>query len=219
MRVLLFSGGIESTCLAYHLRPDVCLTINYGQVSARGEIAASRLVAGVLRLSHEIIEIDAADLGSGLLAGRKNRFGLPEFWPFRNQLLISLAAMRFFSSADVYLFVGTVRSDSKHLDGALPFLRMMRKLLLYQKSDLVLEYPFARLSTESLLRSTQVPNELLGYTFSCHTGSLVCGRCPGCLKNLEARDYAISLSRTGDGPTKPVQPKKLLSSKILGESG
>ncbi|RUW76172.1 7-cyano-7-deazaguanine synthase, partial [Mesorhizobium sp. M1E.F.Ca.ET.063.01.1.1] len=31
MRMLLFSGGLDSSALAWWLRPELCVTINYGQ--------------------------------------------------------------------------------------------------------------------------------------------------------------------------------------------
>jgi 7-cyano-7-deazaguanine synthase len=213
MKALLFSGGVESTCIAYKVRPDICFTINYGQIAAPGELTASRLIAKALKLEHEVIETNVRELGLGLLAGRRfEATSQPEFWPFRNQLLITLAAMRLYKSAEVHLLIGTIRSDRKHADGRAKFLSSMKKVLGIQKADLVLEYPASRLSTESLIRSTNLPNGILGYTFSCHTGPLPCGRCPGCVKNLRAREFSIAISHKGDHPTKRARPRKSLSS-------
>jgi 7-cyano-7-deazaguanine synthase len=213
MKVLLFSGGIESTCLAYSERPDMCLTIDYGQIAAPGELTASRLITKALKLDHEIIETNVRELGLGLLAGRRfdgNR--PPEFWPFRNQLLITLAAMRLYNLADVRLLIGTVRSDRKHADGTANFLNSMKKTIGIQKSDFILEYPAFRLSTESPIRNAKIPNKILGYTFSCHSGPLPCGRCPGCIKNLQARGFGLAISHRDARPTKQARPMKSLSS-------
>lgn len=43
MRALLLSGGLDSTAIAAWQRPDVCVTVDYGQRPARGELAASTL--------------------------------------------------------------------------------------------------------------------------------------------------------------------------------
>jgi 7-cyano-7-deazaguanine synthase len=211
MKALLFSGGIESTCLAYSQRPDICLTIDYGQVAAPGELTASRSIAKALKLNHEVMEANVREFGFGLLAGQRVAIPKqPEFWPFRNQLLITLAAMRLYKAAEVHLIIGTVRSDQKHADGTSNFLSSMT--LGTQKYDLVLEYPASRLSTEALIRNTKTPDNILGYTFSCHTGPLPCGRCPGCIKNLRAREFSLSSFRTSDHPTKQAQAMKPRSS-------
>jgi 7-cyano-7-deazaguanine synthase len=38
---LLLSGGMDSVALAYWLRPDVAFTIDYGQLSAEGELRSA----------------------------------------------------------------------------------------------------------------------------------------------------------------------------------
>ena len=189
MKILLFSGGIESTCLAKSWKPDVCFTLDYGQVSAAGEIAASRLISRSLGLDHEVAQINLTDFGAGILAGRKP---IPnekqEFWPFRNQMLITLAAMRFARIPDVQIAVGTIRTDRQHPDGKPAFLKLMRKVLSAQRPDLMLEFPALNMSSEKLVEASNITLSTLGYTFSCHTSPIACGRCPGCRKNLAIRE-------------------------------
>lgn len=193
MKILLFSGGIESTCLAIAWKPDLCLTIDYGQISAPGEIAASRLIAKSLQLDHEISRVNMREFGSGLLSGHSGAAkGAPEFWPFRNQMLITLAAMKFSKIPGLRICIGTVRTDNRHADGTALFLRSLKRLLEIQQNDLTLEFPAARMSTESLIKKSSVKSKILGFTFSCHTGPLACGRCPGCKKNLAIREWAAS---------------------------
>jgi len=193
MKILLFSGGIESTCLACSWRPDVCFTVDYGQVSAPGELAASRLIARYLHLEHEVARINLNEFGAGLLSGR-GRTGpknAPEFWPFRNQMLITLTAMRFSRIPNVHICIGTVLTDRRHPDGTSLFLRSMKRLLQVQRDDFVLEYPAARNLTQSLIEQSRA-DDILGFTFSCHTGPITCGRCPGCRKNLALREWSVS---------------------------
>jgi len=42
--LLLLSGGIDSVAIAAWKRPEICLTIDYGQRSARAEIRSSMQV-------------------------------------------------------------------------------------------------------------------------------------------------------------------------------
>jgi 7-cyano-7-deazaguanine synthase len=47
-KAILLSGGIDSIALAYWQRPDIAITIDYGQAPAQAEINASTAVASAL---------------------------------------------------------------------------------------------------------------------------------------------------------------------------
>ena len=113
MRALLFTGGLDSTALAYKERPDLCITIDYGQQPAPGEIRAAKAIAAELSLRHEVIRVDASAVGSGLLAGASHLSEQmpPEWWPYRNQLLITIAAARLAREDGGTIIVGTVRGE------------------------------------------------------------------------------------------------------------
>ena len=93
---LLLSGGMDSIAIAYWHRPDIAMTIDYGHRPARGEIRASQAVAEVLGIEHHIITADLSALGSGDMASSAalNMAPVSEWWPFRNQMLVTLAAMK-----------------------------------------------------------------------------------------------------------------------------
>lgn len=194
MKVLLFSGGIESTCLAYMYKPHKCLTVDYGQRQAVGEIRASRNVATYLGLSHEVLSVDAASLGSGQMAGKEaiKAAAIPELWPFRNQLLITLAAMRFVGTTDVQIMIGSTKSDSSHVDGTSAFIEAMSKALSMQEGNVRLAAPAIHSESIALLRESNIDPDILDMTFSCFQAEYPCGRCRGCLKNesLRAAYYA-----------------------------
>lgn len=182
MKVLLFSGGIESTCLAWQERPDQLLFVNYGQVSAKGEERASRAIAGELNLPLDVMRCDLRDVGSGALAGKEVAGDGPaEFWPLRNQALITLAAMTYFGKVSE-IILGTVRNDAQHADGRAPFRRAMQRLLQTQL-DCHLRAPAANISSRTLIQRSKVSYDLLAWTFSCHTGEWACGSCNGCRKH------------------------------------
>lgn len=103
MEVLLFSGGIESTCLAYMRRPQICLTVDYGQRCAEGEIRAAQNISSFFNLEHHVLKVDLSSLGSGEMSDENavSIAPIPEFWPFRNQMLVTIGAMRFAASKEV----------------------------------------------------------------------------------------------------------------------
>ena len=185
--MLLFTGGLDSTALAYRDRPDLTLTIDYGQRPAQGEIRAARAIARELELQHEVIRVDASAVGSGPLAGGSPLSSEmpPEWWPYRNQLLVTLAAMHIAPNGGGTLLIGTVAGDSAHCDGKPEFVSRLNELLKGQRPYTSLEAPALHMSATELLRSSRAPLALLGWTFSCHADSVPCGECRGCTKHIE----------------------------------
>ena len=191
MRALLLSGGIDSSSLAFMLRPEWAITINYGQKAAEAEFQASKMVAGGLGIKHEFISIDCTAVGAGMMAVTNQLVQdetlatiapTPEWWPYRNQLLITLAAARALQVGAKELVIGTVRSDRQHLDGTPEFISRLSKLLEIQEGGLKLVAPAIGMSSEELVQQSTIPLSLLAWTHSCHTGNLACGECRGCLK-------------------------------------
>jgi 7-cyano-7-deazaguanine synthase len=185
--LLLLSGGIDSTALAAWRRPAVCVTIDYGQRSAEGEILAATQVCRDLGLSHEVLTARTPNLGSGDLAGApaSAHSSHSDFWPFRNQYLITLASMVAIKRSCDTVLIGTVRTDVRHRDGSQEFLAAMSRLLETQEGNLRLRAPAANLTSEELVGCSLIKPAILAWSHSCHVGNLACGRCRGCQKHLE----------------------------------
>jgi 7-cyano-7-deazaguanine synthase len=187
--LLLLSGGMDSIALAYWNRPACTLTIDYGQRSAGGEIRAARAVTTHLGLPHEVVSIDARGLGSGDLADTAPLAiaPVPEWWPFRNQLLITIAATRALSYNCDAIELGSVASDSAHIDGTAMFVQAMDNVLSLQEGGIRLVAPALRLSTMELIQAASLPRQVLAWAHSCHRSDFACGVCRGCQKNLAVR--------------------------------
>lgn len=185
MNALLLSGGLDSIALAWWLRPEIVFTVDYGQVSAAAEIRASVHVSTLLELKHEVLAADVRSLGAGDLAGAERHSLAPEseWWPFRNQLLITLAAMRSLAVGVTRLLIGTVRTDGFHVDGSEEFVTAIDALCRLQEGNLSIHAPAIALTTVELIRLSGIPRELLAWAHSCHTGSIACGLCRGCNKH------------------------------------
>lgn len=184
---ILLSGGIDSIALAHWKRPEYAITIDYGQVPAQGELDAARAAARDLGLIHEVVTIDCRSIGSGDLAGSAPNSMAPasEWWPYRNQLLLTIAAARAITIGVSQLLIGTVKSDGFHVDGRPGFVALMSDLLRLQEGAIELSAPAVSMSSVELVRASGVPIEILGWSHSCHTASLACGRCRGCFKHRE----------------------------------
>lgn len=184
---LLLSGGMDSLALAWWKRPDVALTVDYGQLAAEAEITVSTQVCKELNIEHHVLRIDCRTLGSGDMAGIKEDGLAPasDWWPYRNQLLLTLVAMKAVALGVKQLWIGTVKSDGSHRDGTPEFVDLMDRVLAYQEGSMRVSAPAIDLSTSELIRQASVPGSLLAWAHSCHKGNVACGQCRGCNKYME----------------------------------
>jgi 7-cyano-7-deazaguanine synthase len=208
---LLLSGGLDSTALAFWKRPAVLFTVNYGQLPAVAEINAAKLVAAQLDIRHETISVDCRSLGSGDLSGKPRLEGspTPEWWPFRNQLLVTFCAMRAVEFGIQELLVGCVRSDAVHRDAAEKFFSLLDQTVSYQEGGIRINAPAIQMSSLELATTTKLPSDILAITHSCHTGNLACGQCRGCQKRFAVlTDLGLETCITIPPPisSSPLQP-------------
>ncbi len=183
--LLLLSGGVDSIALACWKRPAVCLTVDYGQQPAIAEIAAATAVCEALSLEHIVLKVPVSSLGSGVMAGSavSNVSEHAEFWPFRNQFLITVGAMYALKRDLRKILIGTVSTDNRHADGSDSFVRAMSSLLLLQEGSLQLDAPALYLSTQELYSLSGAKADVITWAHSCHTGDVACNWCPGCVKH------------------------------------
>ncbi|HXS50839.1 MAG TPA: 7-cyano-7-deazaguanine synthase [Sphingomicrobium sp.] len=185
MKVLLFSGGLDSTALAHWQRPDRLLFLDYGHLPAAGERRAAIQIAGDLQLPLDLAVVNCRSCGSGDMAGEPAiGAGPSEFWPFRNQLLITLAAMKYAAEPALQLLIGTVQTDAIHPDGRVEFIEQMQQVLKLQGNS-SLDAPAIQMSGQELQQKSKVPLSILSWAFSCHRSEYACGQCRGCNKHFQ----------------------------------
>lgn len=184
---ILLSGGMDSIALAYWKRPDIAITIDYGQVSAEGEIRAANKVCKEIGLKHEILKVDCRGIGSGELAKTSPLAVAPnnEWWPFRNQLLVTFAATRVVGMGVGRLMLGTVSTDSEYADGRKSFYAAIDKLLSVQEGAMRVVAPAIDMTSMELIKESGIGLELLSWAHSCTRSSFACGRCRSCVKHRE----------------------------------
>ncbi len=185
--LLLLSGGVDSSAIAAWLRPSLCLTIDYGQLAAEAEITSSAQICKELQLPHLINKVDISQFGSGDMANREATIHSEnsEFWPFRNQFLITLGAMVAMQHGSKRIMIGTVVTDLRHKDGTEEFLAAMNKLLMLQEGKLRLLAPAIQLTSIELIQKSKISTGTLGWCHSCHASNFACGQCRGCFKHSE----------------------------------
>src|SRR3546814_5262780 len=189
MKGLLLSGGMDSVAIAWWKRPNIAYTIDYGQKPAAGEIAAARAVCNTLNIPQRVISVDCSALGSGDMAGIHPASVAPvsEWWPFRNQLLITLAAMAAVTDGVGELMLGALSTDGLHADGRLEFIQGISALLELQEGTIRVSAPAIHLDASALIQASRITHEILAWAHSCHTANEACGDCHGCRKHFHTR--------------------------------
>lgn len=183
--VLLLSGGLDSTALAALFRPVLCLAVDYGQRSALGELRAAAAVCQALDLKLKTLTLDLGGLGGGLLKNEDPIPGAPspEWWPYRNQILVTAAASVALQAGLTQVLAGTVAGDgTRHIDGRPDFYQALDQLISMQEGHIRVRAPAIGETSVDLVRRSGLSEDVLGWTISCHRASLPCGDCPGCWK-------------------------------------
>jgi 7-cyano-7-deazaguanine synthase len=191
---LLLSGGIASAAVAAWRRPERCLFVDYGQAPAQSARSASLAIASYLGLRW-------AELGLDATALRRSE-GPSERWPYRNQLLITLAAAWAQPRDERLILVGSVREeDDFRPDASHLFFRRIDQLLRVQPGGLRLGVPALGMSIAELVGVSGMGPELLDLTYACEVADVPCGRCRGC----RTRDALLARNARGGIAVSPRQ--------------
>jgi len=184
---LLLSGGMDSVSLAYWKRPQFGYTVDYGQLAASGEIRAASAVCHALEIQHRIIRIDCRQLGLGDMAGipPSQLSPVSEWWPFRNQLILTLVGAKAIMDGVTELMFGAILTDAAHRDGRMEFFDKISGLMQFQEGGIRVIVPAINLNAVDLVKISEIPFNILAWSHSCHVSDYACGICRGCSKHAE----------------------------------
>lgn len=192
--VLLFSGGIDSTTLAYDLLSVgvelEALFIDYGQRTAVGERRSARYLAGIAGFSLTELCIPLPeDLTSGALFG----LGAPRDWktprvsflPQRNLLLLTYAAMFAQRRGIPEVAIGLINGGSEFPDSTESFCKQAFQVLRLCYPDLQVLAPYVSWTKEQVIARAVTLGVPIEATFSCHfLPDRHCGSCPACVERF-----------------------------------
>jgi len=196
--VLLASGGLDSTVMAYWLISQqiqfVPLFINYGQHCVDTE---HKTLKEVLPTSH-VSKIEYIDISS-IYKKSKSRFIQPaNLWeeevkaedlyiPYRNVLLLTVAASfaQTIGFSNVYsAFINS--NHAKEIDCSNAFFKKM-EALLDDFGSVKINMPFRYHSKYEVAKIGIKLGAKIGNTFSCQASPIIpCGACPNCVDRLNA---------------------------------
>jgi 7-cyano-7-deazaguanine synthase len=201
--VALLSGGLDST-VAFALRARqtvLALTVDYGQRSARREIAAARRTAARYRVPHRVLRLPW--LGGGALVDRSRRLPSPDLerpaetrasaaavWvPNRNGVFIAAAAALAERMGASRVVVGFNREEAATFpDNSAAFLAASNRALDFSTQRRVrVESPTLRWDKARIVREARRREIPLDSLWPCYEGGRTwCRRCESCLRSLRA---------------------------------
>lgn len=201
--VVLFSGGLDSTVLSYHLKDQNAelklLSINYGQ-RHDCELSSSYKIAKTLNAPHSILELPmlAELLGGSALTDKSIQLPLGHYAeesmkstvvPNRNMILLSLAAGHAISlKFDTVAYAAHAGDHTIYPDCRPQFTDAMEKALsLSDWSKISLHRPFVNWSKADLVKRGSELGVPFEKTWSCYAGKVEhCGKCGTCIERKEA---------------------------------
>ena len=196
--VLLASGGLDSTTLAYWLIDKnisfMPLFINYGQHCSETEY---QTLYDVLpkKLKPRIVFLNISDVyknSASMLINEANLWETPInyqdlYLPYRSLMLLSIGAAYSQSHGYSKLYSAFINSNhAQEIDCSAKFFSSLSKLLASYGS-VEIDMPFRNLSKFEVAKIGIGLGAPIGKTFSCQASSQIpCGACPNCVDRLEA---------------------------------
>jgi 7-cyano-7-deazaguanine synthase len=205
--VAAFSGGLDSTTLAYGLRADgwdlVLLSVDYGQRHRR-ELDAAAALAASLPARHHVVDVNGL---SALLVGSAltdSEVAVPHghytdhsmratVVPNRNAILLSMAtAVAIANSAEAVACAVHAGDHAIYPDCRPEFIAAFEKMVRIGNEGFIHDAfrvltPFLTVDKAEIVREGHALGVPFAQTWSCYEGGAHhCGRCGTCVERKEA---------------------------------
>ena len=196
--VLLASGGLDSTTLAYWLLCKqiffIPLFIDYGQHCSQTEFETLNDVLPK-RCSKLIEKINVSEVYKNSQSRLINEADLWSdsvtyedlYLPYRSLMFLSIGAAFSQSRGYSYLYSGFINSNhANEIDCTAEFFSELSHIL-ESYGSVQIEMPFRNMTKYEVARTGIALKAPIGRTFSCQASSKIpCGACPNCVDRLNA---------------------------------
>jgi 7-cyano-7-deazaguanine synthase len=196
--LLLASGGLDSTTLAYQLGDEglevVPLFIDYGQHCAITEVSTLRAVLPA-DVRARLACVDVSDVYANTASRLISEANLWEdnvthedlYLPYRNLLLITVGSAYARARQIAVVYAAFINSNhALEVDCSGRFFAELHKLLSVY-GGVEVKMPLREMTKTDVARRAVALGVPLAATFSCQTQSVVpCGACPNCVDRLAA---------------------------------
>lgn len=194
MKLLMFSGGLDSTVLFYDLISQnvqfKCCFIAYGQKNAVQELKVVRKLCNSNMISLIVLDMHNLFLGSksALLAANDIPHTVQnDEVRNRNATLACTAASNI--DGEYTILFGAHKTSAGYADATPLFYTRLSKLLYLSTGNKVdCEAPYIKLTKKQIVKRAvklALPQEALQETVSCYEGRS-CGVCPACRERKKA---------------------------------
>ena len=203
--LLLASGGMDSTVLAYKLANEhkniVVLFIDYGQHCKETEYKTLlEVVPLVFKDNIRIIKV-----GDVYRESKSRMIIEANLWkdtvvaedlylPYRNILFIALASAYAQSMGIKDVYTAFINSNhAKEIDCSMEFFTKLENLL-YEYGSIRINMPFRELTKTDVARLGLKLKAPIEKTYSCQVNSIIpCGACPNCIDRLVAMNNILNI--------------------------
>lgn len=197
--LVLLSGGVDSTVLAYHLADKGhrlhCVSFAYGQRHGTREIAAAQRTAAKLHAHHSTVPL--AIFGTNALTGHGEipsastsnvEATKPVVVPGRNLVFLSVAgALAAGSGVREVYFAAHAGDAASFVDCRVAFVGVMETAYKNGGLDCCVVAPFIYTSKADIVRRGGELGVPWTDAYSCYVGGVQhCGKCGACIGRLEA---------------------------------
>ncbi len=196
--VLLASGGLDSTTLAYWLRSErigfIPLFVEYGQHC----VATERERLAEVLPPAEFGQFEVVNISDVYKKCPSRLIREPNLWeesisaedlylPYRNLLLLSVGAAFAQARGLTEVYAAFINSNhAKEIDCSAKFFDQLGEMLS-EFGTVQIRMPFREFSKRTVAQIGLTLSAPIAHTFSCQASSTVpCGACPNCVDRLEA---------------------------------
>lgn len=199
--VVLFSGGLDSTVLLHQLVTSYKydriqpLFFFYGQRHLAAEERASSNVLSVYYgpkiLTKECIVVPDIFVG-GLVSNGDLTQAKSTIVPFRNGVMLSMAAAYAESNHFDTIWIAAHKTDNPYPDCRPAFLRNMADAIYAgTEGHVILRYPYIGMTKGTIIAGGDLMGAAMHLTWSCYEGGEVhCGKCASCVERRRAFEEA-----------------------------
>lgn len=196
--LLLASGGMDSTVLAYRLAREkkntIILFIDYGQHCKEKEyntllqVLPSEYVDNVRVIKiGDVYKESTSRMIIEANLWKDNVVAEDMYLPYRNILFISLASAYAQSLGVKHVYTAFINSNhAKEIDCSLEFFTKLESLL-YDYGSIRINMPFKEMTKTEVAKlglELKIPIEM---TYSCQVNAkMPCGACPNCVDRINA---------------------------------